>query len=261
MATTYKITGIKRVNLGIVKTYDIAGTAPTNVATTWTAGSGEGADFALASSTNKIRAFFPAGPEMVWVTARSVDTLTIDRGKEGTVATAQTTGTDTVKVIKKVRFTFANAFNIDPQNQEITSQGDNLQEYVTLNLGMRGSMAADKFDTEVLEKIIGATAITALLPPDEATRYYPEGGNYPNVGAEVDLIAIDDSTGLTQYIRIAVPKMQLYPRPWVPGNAATAAKMPTTLNWTALQTTTDLMGHTLPSIPTDGVFYWIAVLA
>jgi hypothetical protein len=263
VSTTYKITGIKRVNLGVPITGAVGTGGITNAATTLPVAAGQGVQFAAASVSNPIRLYAPSTGEVMHVTAvAGTDSLTVSRAQEGTTGVALLAAA-VIKHVAKTRFTFANAFNIDPQNQEITFQGDSTQEYVTLNLGMRGTMAADKFVIDVMEKIIGAAPVTTDLPPDEATRYYPQEGNYPNVAAEVDLIAIDDQTGLTAYIRIAVPKMQLYPRPWTPSNAATAAKMGMQLAWTALQTPQDILGAALPSIdPTgDGVHYWMAILA
>jgi hypothetical protein len=162
-------------------------------------------------------------------------------------------------------YPFANAFQINPQTQELTYEGDMASEYVSINLGLRGTMAADKFETLVLEKALGMTdsttgRVTAGLPGDESIRYYPESGTYPFLRLRVKLLAINETTQARQRLRLEVFRAQIQPTPWAPGNAASAAKLPMEMGWTAIRTSVDLINVALPGVTSGGAFYSVAVL-
>lgn len=256
----WKMVGIAEMLLGYKASYDLQTALSDGVGTTVVVASGQGANFALASTNNPIQIMI--GAEVMMVTARSGDSLTVTRAALGTTGVAHSTGTGNVKSIIEVQMPFTNQFAINPQTTEITFAGDGDQEYVSLHLGMRGTIQADKWLTAIWEKILGITPESSNLPADEVTRWYPDAGNYPALRLRCIMHAIDDDTALDVAVRLEVPKAQIYPRPWQPGAVGTAAKQMQELAWTAQRTRTDLLGATLPgTLPTRGVFFNLAQLS
>lgn len=190
------------------------------------------------------------------------DTLTVVRAVNSSVAATHAVLVGSVKTIRDVQMPFTHQFAINPQTTEITFAGDGDQEYVSLHLGMRGTIQSDKWLTTIWEKILGVSPETINLPGDETTRWYPDAGNYPALRLRCIMHAIDDDTGLDVAVRLEVPKAQIYPRPWHPGAVGSAAKQMQDLAWTAQRTKKDLLDILLPgTLPSRGVFFNLAQLS
>lgn len=256
----WKMVGIAEMLLGYKASYNLSTGSINGSVTSFDVGAGQGANFAAATTNNPIEILIDS--EVMAVTGRAVDTLTVIRAQNGTAGASHTAGTGNVKSILEVQMPFTHQFAINPQTTEITFAGDGDQEYVSLHLGMRGTIQADKWLTTIWEKILGVTAESSNLPSDEVTRWYPDAGNYPALRLRCIMHAIDDDTGLDVSVRLEVPKAQIYPRPWHPGAVGSAAKQMQDLAWTAQRTKTDLLGATLPgSLPSRGVFFMLAQLS
>ncbi len=257
-SNTWKMVGISQMLLGYKDVADVS-VALMSADVSLTVGAGQGANFADASITDPIEILI--GSEEIDVTGRAADVLTITRGKRGTSAAAHSTGTGNIAYIHDVQLPFTSNFAITPQQQELTFQGDGDQEYVSLSLGLRGTIQADKWFTDIWEKILGITAVTANVPVDVTTRWYPDAGQYPALRLQAICHAIDDNSGNDVPVRITIPKAQTFPRPWHPGAVGTAAKQMFDLAWTAQRTKTTLAGATLPgTLPKRGVFFYVDML-
>lgn len=248
-------------NLDITVPARPAGFASTDVYVSSAAG---GSTMLLAGNTTSTSFQATAAPAGAAVPAANTvrDQLTVARGVNSSTAATHTAGAGKVKTIRDVQMPFTNQFAINPQTTEITFAGDGDQEYVSLHLGMRGTIQSDKWLTTIWEKILGIAPETIGVPGDETFRWYPDAGSYPGLRIRAVMHAIDDASGLDVAVRLEIPKAQIYPRPWQPGAVGTAAKQMQELAWTAQRTRQDLLGMTLPgTLPTRGVFFNLAQLS
>jgi hypothetical protein len=169
--------------------------------------------------------------------------------------------TGTPDTIVEADLPFANNFVINANVQQIEFVGDATTETIPIGTGFNGTIAADKFTTDVLQFAAGITPITTGLPADELARWYPEKGTYPFLRARVILKAKNAVTGAFTHLRLEVPKLSIQ-NPWTPGQAQNNTKLGQELAWAATKTEVDLLGTALPGITggTGGVHYLLAEL-
>lgn len=169
--------------------------------------------------------------------------------------------TGTPDTIVDADLPFANNFTINANVQQIEFAGDGTTESIPIGTGFTGTLAADKFTTDVLQRAAGITPVTTGLPTDEVARWYPELGTYPFLRARVRLKAKNAVSGALTHLRLEIPKLTMQ-SPWTPGQAQNNTKLSQELAWSASKTEEDLLGVQLPGVTegSGGVHYLLAEL-
>jgi hypothetical protein len=144
---------------------------------------------------------------------------------------------------------------------DVTFEGDGQIERLYYDAEISGTISADKFKTEVLQRIYNKTPVVAGLPAGVASRQY--FGTQDELAAgyvelQVDLDAVEDATGVAKQLRMDIFKVKA--GPYVQPNIGHRTKMGMQITWTAIRTATDIDDAALPSVPTGGAVYSIDVL-
>jgi hypothetical protein len=168
-------------------------------------------------------------------------------------------------VIATTNIPYGNTLSLVPENDTITFEGDGETDEEYSNLRLTGTIAGDKFDTDVLSKLTGKTAVTSGSGIDgvESSRFYmgaTEDLTPPTVGLRVDFNAKDDSTETAKTMRVTVFKAQI--RPFTPPDGSNNEKWgPIAFEWSAKRTSVDIIDAALPGVPTGGAMYAISILS
>lgn len=253
--TDYKLFGIRRAVAWARMPDKTLAAALTATATTLSVGTGEGQAFADAAPSwpHRVR----LDDEVLYVVGVNGDTLTVERGRDGTTAAAHTQGI-AVRHLHPIRLPKASQFTMDANIQTIEFPGDGDVERVFESDGVSGTLTLSKYSTRLLTHAAGVAAVTSGLPTGETERYYPELGSYPFVELWIDLKAQNEQTGATQTLRCLVFQVKLQ-RPTMLGDAGNNAAQTTTLAWSSQAVSQDLLGRPLPGATAD-VHYAYAVL-
>lgn len=239
--------------------------SPAVSGTTFTAGTGQGAAFAEASLTNPYLLYHNVLNEVVYVTGRSGDILTIVRARDGTTAATWVTGTAVLNPGRPVVFPRANKFDLNANLITLVYSGDGGSERLYLPNGITGSFAVDKQGSDLFQYVAGITPMTTLTRSDEATRWYNAQGNYPNVQLDAYFkVTRDDQQGQFTRLRLTVIAAKVQGI-FLPGSAANNAVQTTTVAWSATGQLVDILGRALPNLvgspPTPQEIYMSELIA
>lgn len=255
--TNFKLfTILKAVALVPMDDDELGAAIADGVATTITLDTGQGVAYANASVTKPDKIMIEN--EIMYVTGRSTDTLTVIRGRDGTTAAAHADAS-VVKHLTSVRLPKASAFTITPDVTTVDFPGDGDVEQVFVAQSVSGQLTLTKYATDVLKYVAGITEVTAGLPTDEAVRHYPQQGTYPDVELQVDFRGHNDTTGLNGTVRATIFQAKLQD-PVVPAFAGNIAAEASTYAWSSTATMVDLFGRALPGV-TEDVNFALSVLA
>lgn len=162
--------------------------------------------------------------------------------------------------ISKEQIIFARSVGMDVPQTNIDFMGDNQVETLYSIDKVVATVEADKFTNTVLEKVYGKTS---QAQSGEISRYY--FGNEteelpPDVGLEIDMLALDEvGSGTARTVRVTIFKAKT--NPYSIPSANSKEKHGMAFGFEARKTTTDLIGSAIPSAPTDGTYYSIAILS
>jgi hypothetical protein len=156
---------------------------------------------------------------------------------------------------------FGSELAIEGDVADVNFEGDGQVEKAYYDASISGTISADKFTQEVLQRVFNKTPVVAGLPGGVASRQYVGSqdelaASYVEIGITLD--AIDEATGGAKSLRLTVFKVK--PSPYVQGNVGHRTKMGMQIGWSAVRTSTDIVGGALPSVPTGGAIYAIDVL-
>jgi len=156
---------------------------------------------------------------------------------------------------------FGNTITMGTEFDTITFEGDGDTEELYYNQRLAGTIGGDKWDETVLEKLYDKTSVTGIS--GEAKSYYMGQDAElapPQVGLQVDLNAINDSTEAAATLRVTIFRVKV--SPFKPPDGSNAGKWaPIVFNWKAEKTSTDINGVALVGVPTDGAFYRLGILS
>ena len=145
---------------------------------------------------------------------------------------------------------YVNAFTMDFNLTTLNFEYDGTQDQVQVGQALTGTIGLGKFNTALLDSVVGATAVTTSLPSGFSSLWNPELGTYPFVQAEIHLRVQDDSAtgnGAETELAIFIWKMKLQ-NPFAVGNIGNLEANTQTLNWTATATTLDALGAAIPGV-------------
>jgi hypothetical protein len=164
--------------------------------------------------------------------------------------------------IGELAIPYGNGFTLTEAHETMTWEGDDALDEVFFAQVISGTLTWDKYESELLEKVFGKTAITAGIPAAEAERLYMGDDTElapVEVGLQVDIKGKDDSTGVETWLRLTVFRCTM--SPWTPPDLGNRAKWGGfQFQWKAIKTTRDLIAVALPSVPTNGASYAISIL-
>lgn len=157
---------------------------------------------------------------------------------------------------------FGSELALDADVADVNFEGDGQIEKEYYDAAFSGSFSADKFKTDVLQRVFGKTPVTVGLPSGVASRQYigtedELGTAYIEVGVTLD--AIDDATGASAELRVTVFNAKA--GPYIQQNMGTRTKMNMQITWTGRRTSNDINGDPLPGVPTGGAVYAIDILS
>lgn len=255
MAATvvYKLFGCKRGVIWVPATACDVATAQATGGSGLVVGTGQGLDYDGASVIlpHKIQ----VGTEVEYVTGLTApDNLAVVRAKDSTVQAAHATGTAVVKHIVPVLIPKTNVFDVNTNIVTIPFTGDGDIENVYESNGITGTLGTSKFTMDLLRWVAGITPQLTGLYSDETNRSYPELGNYPEVQIDLDYKAINELTKQRTRLRITIWQADLQ-KPVAIGNAGNNTAQGTSLQWSAVATTTDLFGNQLIGVSATPVHY------
>ena len=162
--------------------------------------------------------------------------------------------------ISKVDLLFVRDVQFDPQAQDITFEGDDTAEPVTILNGMRVTIALDKFDAKAVSNAYGKDKVTSsgLTTAGVSWRLYfgdTAEVNGARLGFECTIDALDETSGSAVELRMTVPVCTI--NVFRPSNPQYNAKFGTQFVLTAKKTTVDIAGTALPSLPSGPVFWYL----
>ena len=157
---------------------------------------------------------------------------------------------------------YVNAFSLDPNIEELEFPYDGTSDTVQVGTELSGTIGMGKLNTDILDKVVGAVAVTAGLPAAFTSFWHPELGTYPYVQAEIYIRVQDDSNnGAEGQYCIIVWKLKLQ-NPYVPGAIGNLEANNQELTWSSTLTATDVLGATIPGVTgSNQVHYTIAKVA
>lgn len=163
--------------------------------------------------------------------------------------------------VQKVDVHFGNEADFKNKIKTLTYEGDAQEADVYFQTGFNVDITADSYDIDALATIFSKTAVTAGLPVDEAKRWYwgalaDSGG--VTCGIEATMTLEDIDTGANKQARVVAPVGKLSAP--MPPSLKNIAKAPLKCQFSAVKTTADIAGVALPSVPTDGCFWYLAEL-
>lgn len=151
-----------------------------------------------------------------------------------------------------------NNIGFDVQQQDITFEGDNTAIRKFFLNGIVANIGADVFDLAAISSAFGKQEITTGLPTGVTGRVYfgtTEETAGVRVGFMSEVRAENTVNGATETVRITLPRTVL--TIVRPPALAYNTKAPLAMTFTAEKTSQDLLGATLPSVPTGGCFWYL----
>ncbi len=150
----------------------------------------------------------------------------------------------------------ATDFNMEPQTDDRTYEGNNSTRTRTILTGLQGNFSTDSFSMDLLSKVTGSAIITTGLPADVARRLYmgslaQEGGAI--MALRCDVSAVLRATNTPKRLRVYVPKVTT--RIYEPEDIGSQDTFGNTVNWESDRVTQELNGAALPGVPSGGVHY------
>lgn len=159
----------------------------------------------------------------------------------------------------KEQIIFTRAVGLDVPVSNIDFLGDNQTETLYSIDKVTASIEADKFTDIILERLYTKTSYPQT---GEISRYYFGDENEETgktTGLEVNLLAQDDATGTKRTVRVTLYKGHAMPYRLPAANSKEKHGM--AFNFEAVKTSTDVCGAAIPSCPTGGAYYSIAILS
>lgn len=260
----FKVLGIIRAEMNYILPLDLttSSLASGTGTTTMAVGTGQGAKINAALGQAN-----PGDPlrvvlenEVIYIPQQTASdgAVTIQRAKEATSAVAHAAGTGNLKVFAPVWISRSNQFQLNPNRTALNFDGDDTREIIYVSNGIDGGLRSSEFNTDLLDQLVGATAVTAGLPDDTASRYWPELGLYPFVECRIFLKAYNVTSLAQQRLRIYVPQVLLN-YPYAMGEMGSNVATQHEIQWTSQFATKDIAGRTLAGA-TSQVHYGYEVL-
>jgi hypothetical protein len=148
---------------------------------------------------------------------------------------------------------FVNAFTMDFNLTTLTFEYSGTSDQVQVGSALTGTIGLGKFNTAILDSIVGVTAETSGLMSGYAKQWNPELGTYPYVQMEIDLRVQDDAaSGAETELTIVVWKAKLQ-NPFAVGDVGNLEANTQTLSWSATSTATDILGAAIPGVTGDEI--------
>lgn len=251
--TVYKLFGCKRGVIWVPATAADVATVQATGSSGLVVGAGQGLDFVGASTLLPHKILI--GSEVEYVTdVPTTDNLTTVRAKDATVQASHATGTAAILHLVPVLIPKVNVFDVNTNIVTIPFTGDGDIENVYESNGITGTLGTSKFTMDLLKWVAGVVPQLTGLYSDETNRTYPELGNYPEVQIDLDYKAINELTKQRTRLRITIWQADLQ-KPIAIGNAGNNTAQGTSLQWSAVATTTDLFGRQLAGVAATPVHY------
>lgn len=157
---------------------------------------------------------------------------------------------------------FINNVGFDIQQQDITFEGDQQAVRKYFFNGIVINVACDTYDVKAVSEAFNKQEITAGLPTGVTGRIY-FGDEVETAGVKVGFLAQVKAENLTtqtiETLHFVAPMTAL--TIVRPPTLAYNAKAQLLLTFTAEKTSTDVAGDDLPSVPTNGCFWYLDRIA
>jgi len=165
-------------------------------------------------------------------------------------------------VVTDVDLLFANKAVLNPDESDITFEGDGQVKHVYITKGITVEYTPDVVDLNAISSMFGKSEVTGSLPSGLARGTWM-GDTTEAAGVSAGwwgrANAIKDVAGVQTAVRVRI---------WVPLGTLTISKPPglntaakaEQMVWrlSAVRTTLDVAGNALPSVPSGGAFYFLA---
>jgi hypothetical protein len=244
----FKVLGILRAEMNYILPLDLTTATLATGATTMAVGTGQGAKInaalAQANPGDSLKALI--GSEVITIPPQVATdgAVTIARAAEGSTDAVHTAGTASVKLFAPVWISRSNQFTLNPNRTALNFDGDDTREIIYVSNGIDGDLRSSEFNTDVLDQLVAAAAVTTGLPTDAASRYYPELGTYPFVELRIFLKAYNVNTLAQQRLRVYVPQVLLN-FPYALGQMGSNVATQHDIQWTSQFATSDIAGRPL----------------
>jgi hypothetical protein len=152
-------------------------------------------------------------------------------------------------------------FTFNPNVQTLNFEYDGSSDSIQVSSAIDGTISLGAYNTDFIEKVAGAAAITSGLGAGIAKMWHPETGTYPFVQGELNIRVQDVGSGAEGTLRAIVWKMKLQ-NPYALGNVGNLEANKQDLAWSSTLTQTDILGATIPGLSgSQKVHYSIAQLS
>lgn len=143
---------------------------------------------------------------------------------------------------------YVNSFTMDFNLTTLTFEYSGTSDIIQVGSALTGTIGLGKFNTAILDSIVGVTAQTTGLMSGYAKQWNPELGTYPYVQMEIDLRVQDDAaSGAETELTIVVWKAKLQ-NPFAPSDIGNLEANSQTLTWSATATATDILSAAIPGV-------------
>lgn len=166
--------------------------------------------------------------------------------------------TGTPNTIAENDIHFVNNVSFDTQTSDITFEGDNTAVRKVFLNGFTATIVADTYDLSAISKAFNKQEITTGLPDGVAARMYFGDAN-EQAGARVGFLAQvkaeNLTSGLIETLQFVCPVGTL--TVVRPPNLQYNTKGQLNMTYTAERTANDIADIPLPSVPDEGIFWYV----
>lgn len=165
---------------------------------------------------------------------------------------------DVAGTLTRVAAPWVKEASLEPEQEDITWEGDGITRTLAYNTGLTGEMVHDAYMPDVKAAIFGETATTASLPANVTHRYIQGTENASagkTVGIELIFAMVDENDGSTKYGRVWVPKATIS-EPSAPSGLASKSTAQHTFNFTAIRGDTDIAGDAITGATADALWFF-----
>jgi len=161
--------------------------------------------------------------------------------------------------IAEEQIVFLRSVGLDVPRSDIDFLGDGQVQTMFSIDKVVATIEVDKYTEALFERLYGKSDAAQT---GEISRYYfgeTAEEAPPDVGLQIDLQAVEDATGTERTLRVTLYKGKA--QPYTVPSAASKEKHGMAWTFEAVKTATDLITSAIPSVPTGGAYYSIAILS